>query len=354
MFLKWSSDLSGGCCASGPFSGVTGGGPGHPQAGPHSKAADHADSSDAPTDADAPQEPALQSGIGQQQAAEVEGPTARRADVTQEDSAAEDVAEEAAGESDVGQLQAGAVGGQTIRQGSSSDRPQTQDAQTFSSQHSVHSAAPDEHESMFAEPLTSGGQTQQPGGQAGSGGGSAGQQSQTRDAQTFASEHQVNNEAPGSQESMFAEPLTSDTPTSAPQRRQGEAALISEQSGSGRPQTEDTQTFALPEQRQQEAAGSGHSRSAQTPTPSDGYASAQQGAGDPLPAGQQPSSEELQTRAAQTDAPQKQGHGTQEVPSGATQAQRDDSEDATASQSDSAAQHESDDQSLAGSACSHP
>ena len=349
MFLKWPSDLSGGCCASGSFLHVTGGGPGHPQDATHSTG--HADSSDAPTDADAPQEPTLQSGIGQQQAAEVEGPTARRADVTQEDSAAKDVAKEAAEESEVGQQQAGAVRGETSRQGSSSDRPQTQDVQTFSSQHSVHSAAPDEHESMFAEPLTSGGQTQQPKGQAGSGGRVSGQQSQTKEAQTFASEHQVNNEAPSSQEAMFAEPLTSDTQSSAPQRRQGEAALTSEQSGSGRPQTGDTRTFALPEQRQHEAAGSGHSRYAQTPTPSDGSASAQQGLADSLPDGQQPASEGLQTRGAQTDAPQQQGHGTQ---ARQTHSQHDGSEDATASQSDSAARSESDDQSLAGSACSHP
>ena len=202
----------------------------------NSRTAGHADSSDSPTSVDAPPEPALQSETGQQQAAAVEGQTERHVYTRQGASDTQGVPEETALKSDVGQQQAASGEGQAARHGSSSGRPQTDDAQMFASQHSMQNEGPRGQESMFAEPLTRDRQTHHDR-QATDSPAASDDQPQTHHAQTFALQHQVNNEAPGSQNSMFEEPLASDS-----QQHQQEAVPAGQQGPADRLHTRDVQT----------------------------------------------------------------------------------------------------------------
>ncbi len=201
-----------------------------------SHTAGHADSPDSPTSVNTPPEPPLQSEIGQQQAAAVEGQTDKHADTRQGASDTKGVLEETALKSDVGQQQAALGESQAARHGSSSGRSQMHGALTFASQHSVQNKAPSEQESMFAEPLTTDRQTRHDR-QAADGEEASNDQSQTHHAQTFALQHQVHNEAPGSQNSMIAEPLVSDR-----QQHQQEAVPAGQQATADRLHTRDIQT----------------------------------------------------------------------------------------------------------------
>jgi len=199
-----------------------------------SHTAGHADSPDTPTSVHAPTEPPLQSDTGQQQAAAVEGQTDRPVHARQRPCDTKGVPEEeTASKSDVGQQQASSGESQAARHGSSSRRPQTDDAQTFASQHSVQNEAPSEQESMFAEPLTTDRQTHHDT----HGEEASNDQPQTHLAQTFALQHQVNHEAPGSQDSMFEEPLASES-----QQHQQEAVPAGQQATADRLHTRDVQT----------------------------------------------------------------------------------------------------------------
>ena len=122
------------------------------------------------------------------------------------------------------------------KRGPGSGRPQTDDAQTLASHHSVQNEAPGEQESMFAEPLTRDRQTHHDR-QAADSPAASNDQPQTHHAQTFALQHQVNNEAPGSQNSMFEEPLASDS-----QQHQQEAVPAGQQAPADRLHTRDVQT----------------------------------------------------------------------------------------------------------------
>ncbi len=215
---------------------MIGGRQGVDEAPPNSHTAGHADSPDAPTSVDAPPEPPLQSETGQQQAAAVEGQTDRHVDTRQGPPNTGVPEEETALKSDVRQEQAVSGESQAARHGSSSGRPRTNDAQTFASQHSVQNKAPSEQASMFAEPLTTDRQTHHDR-QAADGEEASNDQSQTHHAQTFALQHQVNNEAPGNQNSMFAEPLASDS-----QQHQQEAVPAGQQATADRLHTRDVQT----------------------------------------------------------------------------------------------------------------
>ena len=196
----------------------------------------HADSPDSPTSVKTPPQPPLQSEMGQQQAAAVEGQTHKHVNTRQGASDTEGVPEETALKSDGGQQQAASGKGQAARHGSSSGRLQMDDAQMFASQHSVQNEAPREQESMFAEPFTTDRQIHHDG-QAADGKEAVNDQSQTHHAQTFALQHQVNNEAPGNQNSMFAEPLASDS-----QQHQQEAVPADQQATADRLHTRDIQT----------------------------------------------------------------------------------------------------------------
>ncbi len=136
---------------------------------------------------------------------------------------------------------------------SSSESPQTADVQTFPLHHQVHNEAPGAQESMFARPLTSdenqpAAATQQRQ--------SSHEQSHDNSPQAFASQHQVNNEAPAqlehaealmsgrqasgrqdfasqhqmnnaspaSQQPMYSEPLTSDRHPSHAQQPEHQAS----------------------------------------------------------------------------------------------------------------------------------
>ena len=203
----------------------------------NSRTARQADLSDSTTSVDTQPEPALQSETGQQQAAAVEGQTERHVNPRPGSSATQGVPEEEnALKSDVGQQQAASGEGQAARHGSSSGRPQTDDAQTFASQHSMQNEAPGEQESMFAEPLTRDRQTHHDR-QAVDSPTASNDQPQTHHAQTFALQHQVNNEAPGSQNSMFEEPLASIS-----QQHQQEAVPAGQQAPADRLHTRDVQT----------------------------------------------------------------------------------------------------------------
>ncbi len=201
-----------------------------------SSTAGHADSPDSPTSVETPPEPALHSEIGQQQAAAVEGQTERHNHTRQGTSDTKGVLEQTALKSDVGQQQAASGESQAARHGSSSGRPQTDNAQMFASQHSVQNEALSEQESMFAEPLTRDRQTHH-GRQAAYGEEASNDQSESHHAQTFALQHQVNNEAPGSQDSMFAEPLAAESHQHRP-----EAAPAGQQATADRLHTRDVQT----------------------------------------------------------------------------------------------------------------
>ena len=222
------------CSASGRLFGMIGGRQGVDEAPSNSHTAGRADSPDAPTSVDAPPEPPLQSEIGQQQAAAVEGHTDRHVESRQGLFDTEGVPD--ALKSDVGQQQAAAGENQAASHGSSSGRPQTDDAQTFSSQHLVQNEAPRKQESMFAEPLTTDRRTQHDR-QAADGGEASNDQPEPHHAQTFGLQHQVNNEAPGSQDSEFAEPLASDS-----LQHQREAVPAGQQAPADRLHTRDVQT----------------------------------------------------------------------------------------------------------------
>jgi len=89
---------------------------------------------------------------------------------------------------------------------------------------------------MFAEPLTTDRQTRYDR-QATDSEDASNNQSQTHHAQAFALQHQVNNGAPGNQNSMFAEPLVSDH-----QQHQQEAVPVGQQATADRLHTRDVQT----------------------------------------------------------------------------------------------------------------
>jgi hypothetical protein len=218
---------------AGRLLGVIGGRQEVDEAPSDSHTAGHADSPDSPTSVDAPPEPPLQSEMGQQQAAAVEGQTDGHVNTRQGPSDTGVPVEEIAPKSDVGQQQAASGENQAARHGSSSGGPQTDDAQTFASQHSVQNEAPSEHESMFAEPLTTDRQTHHDT----HGEEASNDQPQTHLAQTFALQHQVNHEAPGSQDSMFEEPLASES-----QQHQQEAVPAGQQATADRLHTRDVQT----------------------------------------------------------------------------------------------------------------
>lgn len=214
---------------------MIGGRQGVDKAAPNSHTAGRADSPDAPTAVGGPPEPPLQSETGQQQAAAVEGQTERHVDTRQGPSNTGVPEEEAVMKSVVGQQQAASGESPAARHESSSGRLQTDDAQTFASQHSLQNEAPSEQMSMFAEPLTTDRQTHHDR-QAIDSEAAPNDQSQTHHAQTFALQHQINNEAPGSQDSMFAESLASES-----QQHQQEAVPAGQQATANRLHTRDVQ-----------------------------------------------------------------------------------------------------------------
>ncbi|KAL0024653.1 hypothetical protein WJX77_006333 [Trebouxia sp. C0004] len=207
----------------------------------NSQTAGHADSPDTRRSVDAPPEPPLQSEIGQQQAAAVEGRTDRHMDARQGPST-KGLPEETAAKSDVGQQQAASGESHAARHGSSSGRPQTDDTQTFVAQHLVQNQAPSQQESMFAEPLATDRRTHHDR-QATDSEEASNDQPQAHHAQTFALQHQINNEAPGNQDSMFAEPLASDSL----QHQQG-SVPTGQQATAHRLHTRDAQTGVPPGQ----------------------------------------------------------------------------------------------------------
>lgn len=196
---------------------------------------------------------------------------------------------------------------------SSFGSPQTADAQTFPLHHQLHNEAPGSQESMFARPLTSdenqtAAATQQRQ--------SSHEQSHDNSPQAFASQHQVNNEAPaelrhaepltsgrqasgsqdfvsqhqmsnaspGSQQAMYSEPLTSVRhPSHAPQlEHQGSAGEGNESlPGVRQPltsagQTSGDQDFALQHSMNNQAPAAETSMYAQPLTSDQQYAGAQQ------------------------------------------------------------------------------
>ena len=100
----------------------------------------------------------------------------------------------------------------------STERPQTSDTQAFASQHEVRNEAPDTDESSYAKPLTS--------------------DHQASGSQEFPSRHQISNQAPAAQEeAMFAQPLSSDNSAAdtqhEPTRSQGLFGALKDAVGLG-------------------------------------------------------------------------------------------------------------------------
>ncbi len=141
---------------------------------------------------------------------------------------------------------------------SSSESPHTADAHTFPLHHQVHSEAPDGQESTFAQPLTSdeyqlAAATQQHQSSLG--------QSHDNTPQAFASQHQVNNEAPAELE--HAEPLTSGrqafgSQDFVSQHRMNNASPASQQAMYSEPLTSDRHPSHAQQPEHQASAGEGN------------------------------------------------------------------------------------------------
>ena len=141
---------------------------------------------------------------------------------------------------------------------SSSESPQTADTQTFPLHHQVHNEAPGGQESMFARPLTSdenqpAAATQQHQ--------SSLEQSHDNSHQAFASQHQVNNEAPAELE--HAQPLTSGRQASGSQdfvsqHQMNNASPASQQAMYSEPLTSDRHPSHAQQPEHQASTGGGN------------------------------------------------------------------------------------------------
>ena len=141
---------------------------------------------------------------------------------------------------------------------SSCDSPQTADAQTLPSHHQVHNEEPGGQESMFAQPLTSDENQMATATQQRQ---SSHEQPLDHSPQAFASQHQVNNEAPA--ELKHTQPLTSGQQASGSQdfvsqHQMNNALPASQQATYSEPLTSDRHPSHAQQPEHQAYAGGGN------------------------------------------------------------------------------------------------